>query len=485
MARAAPRERGPMEIQIVADDGEMLNAKVEVEPGAIIVHSRGGAFGKPNLRNPDHKRALETILGRLLAVGLAPSGVFLDSGPARAAPEEKRTLLAAAEITGSVSQLVTEIGKRGAAWGRPERAAGRGNTTKRVRIGVPGATVVNLAAALRPGVSTATPIIYFNIGWMRDYAGPKADDPTIGAHGYLDDHVHGAECFNFARRPNGLVRGYRPPGSRDQTNITRLGAAPGSASLSGVLVVWLAREPASGTTLIVGWYRDATVYREARAADYEVNNEIHHYSVEARAADATLLPPIARSFAVPSSRTHPGAGFGQKPTWYGAPDVDARVRAYVQIWSSRLNEKAAGVTPTPPKNLDPELRRKVERAAVEHAKAHYRAKYGAKCPIISVEAFGKGWDLEIFHQAEPLLVEVKGLLNTALICELTPNEFTKMHEEELRDRYVIYVVNNALAASPGMPIPSIFQHVGDGKWRTEDGRDLLITPKTGAVLSCA
>jgi 5-methylcytosine-specific restriction protein A len=172
-----------MEIQIVSDDGATLNAKVEIEPGAIIVHSRGGAFDKPNLRNPDHKRALETILRRLLAVGLAPSGVFLDSGPARAAPVGKRMLLAAAEITGSVSQLVTEIGKRGAAWGRPEGAAGRGNATKRVRIGVPGATAVHLAAILRPGRSTGTPIVYFNIGWMREYAGPKVDDPTIGAHG--------------------------------------------------------------------------------------------------------------------------------------------------------------------------------------------------------------------------------------------------------------------------------------------------------------
>lgn len=84
-----------------------------------------------------------------------------------------------------------------------------------------------------------------------------------------------------------------------------------------------------------------------------------------------------------------------------------------------------------------------------------------------------------------MLVEVKGLLNAALIFELTPNEFTKMREEEHRDRYVIYVVNNAPAEPPDMPITSIFLHVGDGKWRTDDGRGLLITPRTGAVLSCA
>ena len=83
-----------------------------------------------------------------------------------------------------------------------------------------------------------------------------------------------------------------------------------------------------------------------------------------------------------------------------------------------------------------------------------------------------------------MLVEVKGLHGSNLLCEMTPNEFEKMQLPKNKDRYVVYVVNNALADPPGMPIASIFEHVGDDVWRTADGRDLLITPKTGAVLSC-
>lgn len=327
-------------------------------------------------------------------------------------------------------------------------------------------------------------IIYFNVGWMREYAGPNPKDPTVGAHGYLSNHKHGAECFNFAPRADGLVQGYRPPGRDNETNITRLGAARSATSMPGVLVVWLAREPTTQKAFIVGWYQNATVFRTARPSNQEVNGEIHYYSVEARTEDVTLLQPNSRSFVVQSSRTNPGAGFGQKPTWYGTPNVDARVRKYINNWSSGRIQKTVNLPQKPPRNLDPELRLRVERAAVDHAKAYYREKYGPNCPIISVETSAKGWDLEVFHQPEPLLVEVKGLLNAGLNCELTPNEFEKMHEEQNRDRYVVYVVNNALAELPGTPLPSIFMHIGDGEWETEDGRKLLITQKTGAILTC-
>jgi hypothetical protein len=207
--------------------------------------------------------------------------------------------------------------------------------------------------------------------------------------------------------------------------------------------------------------------------------------VEARVKDATLLPPVARTFEVRSSRLEPGAGFGQKPTWYGAEAVDARVWDYIR--SRHKIRPAAKPTGRKglPRNVDPELRRKVEKAAVEHAIAYYKAEFGAGCPVISVETAAIGWDLEVYTGADPLLVEVKGLLNAPLLCELTPNEYEKMMLDANYSRYVVYVVNNALAEYPAMPIASIFEHAGDRVWRTADGRELVITEKIGAVLSCA
>src|SRR5258708_5182596 len=80
---------------------------------------------------------------------------------------------------------------------------------------------------------------------MKSYAGPAPDDQTIGAHGYLDDHPHGHESFNFVPTEDGTVCGYRPPGDREQTHVTRMGAASIAAAIDGALVVWLAKEPGS------------------------------------------------------------------------------------------------------------------------------------------------------------------------------------------------------------------------------------------------
>lgn len=329
-----------------------------------------------------------------------------------------------------------------------------------------------------------SPIVYFNIGWMKHYAGPAPDDKTIGAHGYLDDHPHGAESYNFAPTAQGTVRGYRPPGNRERTNITRMGAANGQASIEGALVIWLAKEPGSGHTLIVGWYLNASVFRSARDGGIDFNDERIHYTAEARTEDATLLKPVARTFAVRSSRVVPGEGFGQKPTWFGAEAVDARVWGYVQSKTTqKASTKPAG-DKKPPRNLDLELRRKVEKAAVDHARAYYKSEYGDDCLIESVETSAKGWDLEVFNGPHPTLVEVKGLLNAGLVCELTPNEYEKMMMLANRRRFVIYVVNNALAEQPAMPIASIFEHSKGRVWRTADGRMLRIKEKVGAVLSC-
>jgi hypothetical protein len=215
-----------------------------------------------------------------------------------------------------------------------------------------------------------------------------------------------------------------------------------------------------------------------------LNGDRIFYSAETEVGDATLLQPIARTFEVRSSRLLPGAGFGQKPTWYGAEAIDQQVWAYIQSKTKTPSPKKPASKNAPPKNLDPELRLKAERAAVEHAWAYYKSEYGGSCFIESVESAAKGWDLEVHNGSEPLLVEVKGLSNAVLICELTPNEYEKMMLPANSSRYVVYVVNNALAVRPAMPIASIFEHVSDGTWRTADGRKLIIKEKTAAVLSC-
>jgi hypothetical protein len=94
-------------------EGNLLDARLELEDGAIILHSRGGAFGKPNLTNPDYRKALRAILERLGDTDVRPSGVWVGSRVAQAWPEPQRRLLDSTEFARPVDQLLSLIGQRG------------------------------------------------------------------------------------------------------------------------------------------------------------------------------------------------------------------------------------------------------------------------------------------------------------------------------------------------------------------------------------
>jgi len=322
------------------------------------------------------------------------------------------------------------------------------------------------------------PIIYFNIGWMNEYKGPLPNDPTLGNHGYLQDHDHGDECFNFLPH-NGQVFGHRPR-HENQVRLQRLGAKAVDETLDGVLVIWMAREPISKKTIVVGWYANARLHRHAQQSPYQIDDRAIFYTAETLAQNAKLLPLVARTFQIPSSRTSSG-GFGQSPTWYGTDEVNDRVWAYIRsVGGARPRQPqrpARRARNHPSRNNNPEHRRAVEQAAINHAVAFYQSEEGGQCEVVSVEALSRGWDLEANDGRETLLIEVKGLSGSSLVCELTPNEYEKMTSDKHRERYVVYAVCNALTA----PIASIFQY-RNGNWQTADGRILSIEPKTGAVL---
>lgn len=324
------------------------------------------------------------------------------------------------------------------------------------------------------------PIIYFNIGWMKHYAGADPSDETSGGMGYLKENPYGAEAFNFLPNDQEMLLGYRA-GHAKKLNLDCLGAAASIDHLDGVLVVWMAREPLSKRTMIVGWYDDARVYVRARPQPRLINGEAWPYSVETRAEQGFLLPTYARTFQIQSARTSEG-GFGMSPTWYGTDAVNAHVWRYVQsLRAGAAPASQKSPAKKPPINTDPEFRRKVEKAAVDHATAYFQSPEGGTYVVESVEPFGRGWDLEATKDGGELLIEVKGLQGSDLVCELTPNEYKKMMMSAHRDKYVIYVVNNALAQTP---IASIFKRTADGQWEADDGRTLAIKEQIGAVLSC-
>ena len=89
-----------------------------------------------------------------------------------------------------------------------------------------------------------------------------------------------------------------------------------------VLVVWCATrpKPQNGTT-VVGWYKNACVWRKTQKWSLDNNGikEERLYNVRADANNCVLLPVEERNgfeWRIPSARGGSGNGFGQSMVWY-------------------------------------------------------------------------------------------------------------------------------------------------------------------------
>ncbi|WP_419781216.1 DUF3883 domain-containing protein [Maridesulfovibrio sp.] len=318
-------------------------------------------------------------------------------------------------------------------------------------------------------------ILYINIGWMNSYKGPVAGDNTTGNHGYLQDHDHGHECFNF-KPLNGYCYGYVPGGRG--ANINRLGASGKDESIDEILVVWIARSPVDNLTYIVGWFEDAKVFRKPQD-DLQEERNLHGnpyiYGVVAKENKTQLVPTDQRVFIIPSSRTVKH-GFGQSSYWYAdkRPDIQKATVKYIRNGALPNSSKKIK-NGSSPRNNDPELRKTVEETAVNLAIYHYE---NLGFTVISKETEGVGWDLEARNDNLELFIEVKGLSGDTLSVEFTPNEYDKMREHH--KKYVIFVVTEALLA----PQKHIFRCYDENVWIDSNDNILNLHEKISAVGRC-
>lgn len=327
------------------------------------------------------------------------------------------------------------------------------------------------------------PMVFFRIGWMNHYRGVTADDTITGGGAYVAEHGFGDEMFNylpFEGRFYGWVMVGRSgkTGKQYTVNLSRI-ARNGTAglSLSGVIVVWVAKNPAGGM-YVVGWYQNATVFRSPQESPPDPNRKHHGVMIEyvatTEVADAVLLPPDERVIQVPKG----GKGsFGQSNMWYADDTSNPSHRAIRLEVLDAIQDSALPPAQRPPHHTlpiqhDVLIRQKVEQIAVETVTQHYRR---LRYDVRSVEKDNVGWDLLAKLDKRELRLEVKGLSGSHISVEVTPNEYSKMNE--FRDSYRLCVVTNSLSA----PLLTIFQYsVESNCWATADGYRLSIRELTSA-----
>src|SRR5690606_36216174 len=105
------------------------------------------------------------------------------------------------------------------------------------------------------------PIIFLRIAWMNEYRGVKRSDIPTGAGSYVEENADGGEVCNFLPI-SGKYYGYARIQGNRSLRLENLGAEMEDASISGILIVLFAKNPETGGHYIVGWYDNATLYRE-------------------------------------------------------------------------------------------------------------------------------------------------------------------------------------------------------------------------------
>ena len=161
--------------------------------------------------------------------------------------------------------------------------------------------------------------LFCNIGWKEDYRSQNINDKLRGGGSYVEVQDHGGEVCNFTPHKKQIYGYVRLPHKRGKIDINKLGAKKDDFSIENVNVIWTAKNPApGGKTVIIGWYKNATVYREFQEFDKappcQRANNVPGYRIVAEESNCTLLPTGQRTFRIPRGK----GGMGQANIWYAA-----------------------------------------------------------------------------------------------------------------------------------------------------------------------
>lgn len=307
-------------------------------------------------------------------------------------------------------------------------------------------------------------ILFFNIAWMDYYQG-NTNDKMQGGGKHIEKYGWGGEMFNFKPSKNRMY-GYVQVGGR--ININRLGAKSSDEKIEGTTIIWVAKEPFSGGNYIVGWYENATVYRNVQEPKRNSNRSWNEHDLgfftETKKSDTKLLTRDERTVQVPRGK----GAMGQRNIWYAEnnPEYVEKIFKYLKTGIFPVSKKKSKGSA---RQTDPLKRIEVETKAVKIVTKHYK-KLGYE--VDSVEKDNVGWDLDAVNGKIKLKLEVKGLSGKDIATELTPNEYKHLNAD--KGNYRICVVVETLTS----PRLMIFSYSTDNEeWTSENGLVLKFEEK--------
>ncbi len=307
-------------------------------------------------------------------------------------------------------------------------------------------------------------VIFARIGFMKFYQGPKpGDEKPIGGGSYNTGEI-GHEAYNYTDI-NGLLYGYFQPHMKEpyEINIGRIQQGCSDKKIENVLVIWFATNPIAKGQVVVGWYKNATVFKSIQSPTKLPQRKNYNYNIKAKKEDCVLLPISKRKFPVGHGIKGKKEGNpGQANTFYvldnnGRPkDLNNPTNAWItklieyvtnydgDTISSQEDEIQEDILTAEHSSggqgfqSDVEIRLMIEAHAMNICKRYYRKK---GYPVKDVSA-NHPCDFIISKNGESRFIEVKGTQTTGKTIILTKNEVALSKSQG--DKMVLFLVHSII-----------------------------------------
>lgn len=170
-------------------------------------------------------------------------------------------------------------------------------------------------------VESKKAMVICRVAYMKYYDGISAEDTPVNGGSYVSENNDAFEKYNFHKYEDGYCYGfietkYKAGHTADNKFARAIAIEKINPSckdkpyIDGVRVVLVAFSPVLKKTVVVGWYDNATVYRNRVIEDEKI------YMSKCACEDAHLIPHNERTFEVPKAGGSNEFGIGQSNFWY-------------------------------------------------------------------------------------------------------------------------------------------------------------------------
>lgn len=211
-------------------------------------------------------------------------------------------------------------------------------------------------------------VIVFNVTGMELYNGLENGDEVSSFGGeYVKRNRSGGEIYNF-QDYNGYCYGYVST-KNGAIRIERIDdISEDDEKIDNVLVIWTAKLKPDQKNVIIGWYKNATVYRNEHFQEqFPGLGRMLLYYCKAKSEDCFLLPMSKREYVIERAKDKgTGMGLGQSNVWfadsdYGRKEIIPQIVDYIDSFTGErintvfdqdainvlLSDKAAGIEDLP------------------------------------------------------------------------------------------------------------------------------------------